>query len=140
MCVCVCVCVSDQHIVDQHLGDKRKGQPEWGEKPRKMNVLKSKGKLASKGEKRSRVRTCQVASIVSNSLLTCQAPLSMGFPREEYWSGLSCLSPGYIPNPGIKSTSHVSCIGRYVLYRYCYLGSPQEYSVQFSHSVVSDSL
>ena len=30
-----------------------------------------------------------------------QAPLSMGFPRQEYWSGLSFPSPGDIPDPGI---------------------------------------
>ena len=34
-----------------------------------------------------------------------QAPLSMGFPRQEYWSGLSFPSPGDLPNPGIKPTS-----------------------------------
>ena len=34
-----------------------------------------------------------------------QAPLSMGFPRQEYWSGLSFLSPGDLPNPGIKLVS-----------------------------------
>ena len=31
-----------------------------------------------------------------------QAPLSVGFPRQEYWSGLPFLSPGDLPNPGIK--------------------------------------
>ena len=31
-----------------------------------------------------------------------QAPLSMGFPRQEYWSGLPFLPPGDLPNPGIK--------------------------------------
>ena len=30
------------------------------------------------------------------------APLSMGFPRQEYWNGLSVLSPGDIPNAGIE--------------------------------------
>ena len=30
-----------------------------------------------------------------------QAPLSMGFPRQEYWSGLPFPSPGGTPNPGI---------------------------------------
>ena len=30
------------------------------------------------------------------------AHLSMGFSRQEYWSGLSFPSPGYLPNPGIK--------------------------------------
>ena len=37
-----------------------------------------------------------------------QAPLSMGFLRQEYWSRLPLLSPGDLPNPGIKSTSLVS--------------------------------
>ena len=31
-----------------------------------------------------------------------QAPLSMGFSRKEYWSGLPCPSSGDLPNPGIK--------------------------------------
>ena len=34
-----------------------------------------------------------------------QAPLSMGFSREEYWSGLPFPSPGDLPNPGIKPGS-----------------------------------
>ena len=34
--------------------------------------------------------------------VTCQAPLSMGFPRQEYWSGLPFPSPGDLPDPGIK--------------------------------------
>ena len=31
----------------------------------------------------------------------CQAPLSLGFPRQEYWSGLPFLSPVDLPDPGI---------------------------------------
>ena len=34
-----------------------------------------------------------------------KAPLSMGFPRQEYWSRLPFLSPGDLPNPGIKPES-----------------------------------
>ena len=34
-----------------------------------------------------------------------QAPLSMGFSRQEYWSGLPFPSPGDLPNPGIESKS-----------------------------------
>ena len=34
-----------------------------------------------------------------------QAPLSMGFSRQEYWSGLPCPPPGDLPNPGIKPRS-----------------------------------
>ena len=46
-------------------------------------------------------------SVVSHSLrphgLACQAPLSMGFSRQEYWSGLSF--PGDLPDPEIKLAS-----------------------------------
>ena len=34
-----------------------------------------------------------------------QAPLSMGFPRQEYWSGLPFPSPGDLPDPGIEPGS-----------------------------------
>ena len=34
-----------------------------------------------------------------------QAPSSMGFSRQEYWSGLPFPSPGDLPNPGIKPRS-----------------------------------
>ena len=37
--------------------------------------------------------------------VACQAPLSMEFPRQEYWSGLPFPSPGDLPNPGIKPVS-----------------------------------
>ena len=35
-----------------------------------------------------------------------QAPLSMGFPRQGYWSELPVPSPGDLPNPGIEPGSH----------------------------------
>ena len=34
--------------------------------------------------------------------VACLAPLSMGFPRQEYWSGLPFPSPGDLSHPGIK--------------------------------------
>ena len=34
-----------------------------------------------------------------------QVPLSMGFSRQKYWSGLLCPPPGDLPNPGIKPRS-----------------------------------
>ena len=34
-----------------------------------------------------------------------QAPLSMGFSRQEYWSGLPCPPPGDLPHPGIEPSS-----------------------------------
>ena len=34
-----------------------------------------------------------------------QAPLSMGFSRQEHWSGLPCPPPGDLPDPGIEPES-----------------------------------
>ena len=36
---------------------------------------------------------------------SCQAPLSIGFLRQEYWSGLPCSPPWDLPDPGIEPTS-----------------------------------
>ena len=37
--------------------------------------------------------------------VACQVPLSMGFSRQEYWSGLPFSSPGDLSNPGIEPMS-----------------------------------
>ena len=60
---------------------------------------------------------------VTPCTVACQAPLSMGFSRQEYWSGLPFRSPGALPDPGIDSC--VSCIGRWILYHCCHLASPK---------------
>ena len=45
-------------------------------------------------------------SFASLWTIACQVHLSMGFSRQEYWSGLPCPPPpGDLPNPGIKSRS-----------------------------------
>ena len=54
-----------------------------------------------------------VGGLVTKSCLTLvtpwtvvfQAPLSMGFSRQEYWSGLPFPSPGDLPDPGIEPRS-----------------------------------
>ena len=38
----------------------------------------------------------------------CEEPLSMGFSRQEYWSGLPCPPPGDLPDPGIEHASLMS--------------------------------
>ena len=52
---------------------------------------------------------CSVASVISDSTtlwtIAHQAPLSMGFSRQESWSGLPCPPPGDLPNPGIEPSS-----------------------------------
>ena len=42
---------------------------------------------------------------VTPQTVACQVPLSMGFSRQEYWSGLLFPSPGDLPNPAIKPGS-----------------------------------
>ena len=42
---------------------------------------------------------------VSLGTVVHQAPLSMGFPRQEYWSRLALPSPEDLPDPGIESAS-----------------------------------
>ena len=37
--------------------------------------------------------------------VACQSPLSLGFPRQEYWTGLPFPSPEDLPNPGIEPES-----------------------------------
>ena len=49
-------------------------------------------------------------SVVSDSFVTPwtearQAPLSVGFSRQEHWSGLPCPPPGDLPDPGIEPAS-----------------------------------
>ena len=47
-------------------------------------------------------------AFVTPSTVAHQAPLSMGFSRQDYWSGLPFPSPGDLPDPGTESTSLVS--------------------------------
>ena len=49
--------------------------------------------------------------------VACQSPLSMEFPRQEYWSGYPFPSPRDLPDPGIEHvSSYISWIGRQILY------------------------
>ena len=57
-----------------------------------------------------------------------QPPLSMGFSRQEYWSGLPCPPPGDLSDPENWTCIFcISCIGRQVLYHHHHLGSPDWY-------------
>ena len=50
-----------------------------------------------------RVQLCAAPCTVA-----CQAPLSMEFSRQEYWSGLPCPSPWDLPDPGVEPGSLTS--------------------------------
>ena len=93
----------------------------WGNKVKKKKWLR--GNLREEGEKQSmassgvwprgpltpRAPLLLSRSVMSDSATSWtvahQAPLSMGFSRQEYWSGLPFPSPGDLPDPGIKPRS-----------------------------------
>ena len=55
-----------------------------------------------------RVLVTQCVQLFATPLtVACQAPLSMGFSRQEYWSGLPFPSQGDLPYPGIELRSPV---------------------------------
>ena len=55
-------------------------------------------------------------TLVTPQIVTHQAPLSMEFSRQEYWSGLPFCSPRDLPHPGIKpaSLASLALAGRFV--------------------------
>ena len=72
-----------------------------------------------------RLRACLFISVVSDfanpMTAACQAPLSMGFSWQKFWSGLPCSSPKDLPHPGIEPKSH----GSPALQAYSLLLSPR---------------
>ena len=77
-------------------------------------------------------------SFVTPWTVAQQVPLSIGFPRQEYWSGLPFSSPRDLPDPGIELTFFALAGGFFITEPPG--KSIQFSSVQFSRSVVSDSL
>ena len=67
---------------------------------------------------------------------SCQAPLSMGFPRQEYWCGLPFPSPGDLPDLGIESMSPALQVDSLPL---SHLGSPVLASLGFGFSLPAAS-
>ena len=51
---------------------------------------------------------CCVPLFAMPWIVACQAPLSVGFSRQEYWSGFPYPPPGDLPDPGIKPESLMS--------------------------------
>ena len=70
-------------------------------------VFSQDGKTAGK------IDCCYLVAKSSLTLATLwtaahQDPLSLGFPKQEYWGGFPFPPPGDLPNPGIESASPVS--------------------------------
>ena len=66
--------------------------------------------------------SCLVIQSCLTLLRPHQAPLSMGFPRQESWNGLPFPSPGDLPDPGIRTESPAWQVDSLPL---SHLGSPQ---------------
>ena len=68
------------------------------------------------------LQSCQTLCESMDCKPACRAPLSIGFFREECWSGLPFPPPGDLPDPGVELRSlNVSWTGKWLLYHYCYL-------------------
>ena len=74
------------------------------------------------------VLSCSVMSdsFATSRTVAFQAPLSMGFSRQEYWSGYPFSSPGDLPNPGTELRPPVLQAGSF--YHLSHQGSPQNVS------------
>ena len=55
-----------------------------------------------------RSRFSRVPLFATLWIVACQAPLSMGFFRQEYWSGFTYAPPGDLPDPGTEPVSLTS--------------------------------
>ena len=55
--------------------------------------------------KESESVSCSVRLFVTPWTVALQGPLSIGFPRQEYWGGLSFSSPGDLSDPGMEPAS-----------------------------------
>ena len=74
---------------------------------------------------KQRLCVCLFSCVGLFGTVAHQAPLSMGFPKQESWSGLLFPSPGHLVDPGIKLTSPVSPVpdSLVILYHKRHLGS-----------------
>ena len=66
-----------------------------------IQELSNRGDTSSHGGGGLVAKWCQ--TLATSRTVACQAPLSMGFSRQEYWNGLPFPSPGDLPRSGIKS-------------------------------------
>ena len=67
----------------------------------------AKGEELPSPEQRMCMRAQSCLTLATPWIIAHQVPLSMGFPGQEYWSGLLFPTPGDLPAPGIKPTSLV---------------------------------
>ena len=85
---------------------------------------------------RARVFSSHIQLFATQWTVTCQAPLSIGFSRQEYWGGLPFPPPGDLPDPGITPVSP-ALAGRFLITK-----PPRKpyYRVHSSKTTVSKNL
>ena len=93
---------------------------------------------------------CCVRLFATPRTVACHAPLSKGFSRQEYWSGLPFTTPGHLPDPGIEPVSFVppALVGRFFItappgkltQTHIYLFSPQYSFLPNCNTLVIPSL
>ena len=86
------------------------GKSSWSMGPETDSMLRVRKGVYWKSARKSTVFPCGLITKLCPTLATpwsvaCQAPLSMVFFRQEYWSGLPFPSPGDFPDPGFKPRS-----------------------------------
>ena len=116
------------------IGDRRRGR-------QRMRWLD--GITESESEKKVKVKSLSRVQLFATPwTVAYQASPSMGFSRQECWSGLPFPSPGDLYHPGIEPESSALVGGFFTtntIWEALVKGISQSIS-QFSHSVVSDSL
>jgi len=65
-------------------------------------------------------------------MVACQAPLSVVFSRQEYWSGLLRTPPGDLPDPGMEPVSLMSPALAGGFLPPHHLGSPQKWGKNYN--------
>ena len=85
-------------------------EPQWSPAILPLAVTLDKSKVTPPSVKcikvKVKVKSLSRAQLFATSwTIAYQAPQSMGFSRQEYWSGLPFPSPGDLPNPGIEPGS-----------------------------------
>ena len=101
-------------IAEKRREEKRKANEKRKNIPSECRVPKnSEERQESLSENAKKAELFQDSEVVQSCPTLCnpvncvahQAPLSMGFSRQEYWSGLPFPSPGDLPDPGIEPRS-----------------------------------
>ena len=107
----ICICISSAALGGGRMRDviKKEPQPKLVRSWPGKEVINMQDKISGPHHRTAlSVYAVMSNSLWSHALIAHWAPLSKGFSRQEYWSGLPFSPPGDLPNLGIKPSSLVS--------------------------------